>query len=169
LKNLNSPAKFPSKFPFVFVNDPLFLERRLEFEFIQQNILLILLVLGSGGAWFYLTFRGASGKSGLSPTQATLLINREDARVIDVRAADEYASGHLPDSRNIPLEQLEARAEEIDKFKDTPLILVCQTGTRALNACKQLQKQGFAKAHNLAGGIAGWRAAGLPLRKGTKQ
>jgi rhodanese-related sulfurtransferase len=147
----------------------LFLERRLEFEFIQQNILLILLVLGSGGAWLFLTFRGAGGRSGLTPTQATMLINREDAQIIDVRAADEYAGGHLPDSRNIPLEQLEARVEEIDKLKDKPLILVCQTGMRALNAGKQLEKLGFTKVNNLSGGIAGWRAAGLPLRKGAKK
>ncbi|GHU35051.1 rhodanese-like domain-containing protein [Betaproteobacteria bacterium] len=147
----------------------LFLERRLEFEFIQKNILLILLALGSGGAWLFLTFRGASGKSGLSPTQATMLINREDAQIIDVRGADEYAGGHLPDSRNIPLEQLEARVEELDKLKNTPLILVCQTGMRAVNACRQLEKLGFTKANNLSGGIAGWRAAGLPLRKGAKK
>ncbi|GHU21286.1 hypothetical protein FACS189475_10460 [Betaproteobacteria bacterium] len=49
------------------------------------------------------------------------------------------------------------------------MILVCQTGMRAVNACKQLEKLGFTKANNLSGGIAGWRAAGLPLRKGAKK
>jgi rhodanese-related sulfurtransferase len=145
----------------------LFLERRL--EFIQQNILLILLVLSSGGGLLFFTFRGYDGKNTLTPTQATLLINREEAQVIDVRGADEYAGGHLPDSRNIPLDQLEASAVDIEKLKDTPLILVCQTGTRSANACKRLEKLGFGKAKNLAGGISGWRAAGLPLRKGAKK
>ena len=138
-------------------------------EFIQQNILLVLLALGSGAALLVLTFRSPGGNVGLTPTQATLLINREDAQVIDVRGSDEYVGGHLSESRNIPLEQLEARAGELDKLKDSQLILVCQTGARSANACKQLEKLGFGKVRNLAGGIAGWRAAGLPVRKGAKK
>jgi len=138
-------------------------------EFIKQNILLVLLALGSGGALLAMSFRRPGGRSGVTPTQATLLINREDAQVIDVRGSDEYVSGHLPDSRNIPLEQLEERAGDLEKFKDTPLILVCQTGSRSAGACKQLEKLGFAKVNNLEGGIAGWRSAGLPLKKGSKK
>jgi rhodanese-related sulfurtransferase len=138
-------------------------------EFIQQNIFFILLALGSGGALLFLSARGPSGTSGLTPTQATLLINREDAQVIDLRGADEYASGHLPESRNIPLEQLEARAGELDKLKNTPLILVCQTGTHSASAGKRLEKLGFGKVSSLARGMSGWRAAGLPVRKGAKK
>ena len=83
-------------------------------EFIQQNLLLVLMALGSGGALIAMSMRRPGGRSGVTPTQATLLINREDAQVIDVRGSDEYVSGHLPDSRNIPLEQLEARAGELE-------------------------------------------------------
>jgi rhodanese-related sulfurtransferase len=138
-------------------------------EFISQNLLWVLLALGSGTALVVLTVRGPGGKSGLTPTQATLLINRQDAQVIDLRGAEDYARGHLPDARNIPLEQFTARAGEIDKFKDTPLILVCQNGAQSANACRQLQKLGFGKVDSLAGGIAGWRAAGLPVLKGNKK
>jgi rhodanese-related sulfurtransferase len=138
-------------------------------EFIQQNIPLILLALGSGVGFLFLTFRSASADSGLTPTQATLLINREGAQVIDVRSSDEYVGGHLPESRNIPFDQLETRAGELDRLKEAPLILVCQTGTRSVAASKQLAKLGFTKVNNLAGGIAGWRTAGLPLRKGAKK
>ena len=138
-------------------------------EFIQQNLLLVLMALGIGGALIAMSMRRPGGRSGVTPTQATLLINREDAQVIDVRGSDEYVSGHLPDSRNIPLEQLEARAGELEKFKDTPVILVCQTGARSSGACKQLEKLGFSKVNNLESGIAGWRSAGLPLKKGAKK
>ncbi len=138
-------------------------------EFIQQNLLLVLMALGSGGALIAMSMRRPGGRSGVTPTQATLLINREDAQVIDVRGSDEYVNGHLPDSRNIPLEQLEARAGELEKFKDTPVILVCQTGARSSGACKQLEKLGFSKVNNLESGIAGWRSAGLPLKKGAKK
>ena len=86
-----------------------------------------------------------------------------------MRATDEYVAGHLPESRNIPLDQLEARASELDSKKEAPLILVCQTGARSAGACKQLEKLGFARVSNLEGGIAGWRSAGLPLKKGAKK
>jgi rhodanese-related sulfurtransferase len=138
-------------------------------EFISQNILWVLLALGSGAGLVVLTVRGPGGKTGLTPTQATLLINRQNAEIVDLRGAEDYAGGHLPDARNIPLEQIEARAGEIDKFKDAPLILVCQNGVRSANACRQLQKLGFTQVASLAGGIAGWRAAGLPVRKGSKK
>ena len=127
------------------------------------------MALGSGGALIAMSMRRPGGRSGVTPTQATLLINREDAQVIDVRGSDEYVSGHLPDSRNIPLEQLEARAGELEKFKDPPVILVCQTGARSSGAGKQLEKLGFSKVTNLESGIAGWRHAGLPLKKGAKK
>ena len=138
-------------------------------EFIQQNIFLVLLALGSGGALLVLTFRGAGSQKGVTPIQATMLINREDAQVIDVRTADEYVVGHLPDSRNVPLENFAERAGELEPLKEKPLILVCQTGARSSNACKQLQKLGFTQISNLRGGIAGWRSAGLPLKKGEKK
>ena len=92
-----------------------------------------------------------------------------NAQIIDVREHDEYVAGHLPESRHIPAGRLEERAGELDKLKDTPLILICQTGARSTGACKQLAKLGFSKVHNLEGGINAWRAAGLPLKKGTKK
>ena len=138
-------------------------------EFIQQNIYLVAIALVSGLGLLVLTFRRPGDRNSLSATQATQLINREDAQVIDVREPAEYAAGHLPESRNIPAAQLSGRITELDKYKETPLILVCQTGPRSTGACNQLIAQGFARVHNLEGGIAGWREAGLPLKKGTKK
>jgi len=138
-------------------------------EFIQQNLLLVLLAVGSGAALVFTSLRRPGGRNGVTPTQATMLINRENAVVVDVRATDEYVAGHLPDSRNIPLEQLEERVGELENKKDVPLILICQTGARSAGACKQLEKQGFTRVNNLEGGIAGWRTAGLPLKKGAKK
>lgn len=138
-------------------------------EFIQQNIFLVAIAILSGSAFIVLSFRSAGGKNGLTPTQATLLINREDAMVIDVREADEYTTGHLPESRNIPVARLVERAGELDKFKDKPLILVCKTGARTTGACAELEKLGFTRVHALEGGIEAWRTAGLPLKKGAKK
>ncbi len=138
-------------------------------EFIQQNLILIAAAVISGAMLLFTSLRRPGGANAVSPTQATQLINREDAQIIDVREPDEYVSGHLPESRNIPAGKLEERAGELDKFKDTPLIMVCQTGARSSGASKTLGKLGFAKVHNLEGGIAAWRAAGMPVKKGAKK
>lgn len=138
-------------------------------EFIQQNIYLVAISIFSGAMLLSTTFRASSGKNALSPTQATLLINREDALVIDVREPAEYNAGHLAESRNIPLGVLVDRIGEIEKFKDSPLILLCQSGVRSSGACTKLAKLGFSKVHNLDGGIESWVQAGLPIKKGTRK
>lgn len=138
-------------------------------EFIQQNMYLVAIALVSGFALLVMTFRRPGDRNSVNSTQATMLINREEAEVVDVREPDEYSAGHLPESRNIPAARLEERVGELDKFKDTPVILVCQTGARSTAACKQLIKLGFSRVHNLEGGINGWRAASLPLKKGAKK
>ena len=139
-------------------------------EFIQLNIHLVLVACASLGGFLFLTYRktAVEGKA-VTPAQATMLINRENAVIIDVRSSDEYVSGHLPESRNIPEERFEERAAELEKLKDTPVIFVCQSGTRAAAVCNRLEKEGFAKVHALGGGISGWSASGLPLKKGAKK
>ena len=138
-------------------------------EFIQQNLSLIAIAVVSGVMLAFMSFRRPGGRNSLTPTQATLMINREDAQIIDVSEPDEYVAGHLPESRNFPLGRLEERVSELSKFKDAPLILICQTGARSTGACKTLEKLGFSKVHSLEGGINAWRTAGLPLKKGSKK
>ena len=136
-------------------------------EFINQNILLIGLVVMSGGALLWQLLGGA-GVNGVNPVEATLLINREDAHVVDVRETDEFANGHLPDARHIPLSKLADRVGEIEKFKGKPVIVCCASGMRSSRACGQLKKLGFDNVHNLAGGIDAWVGAGYPIKKGTR-
>ena len=136
-------------------------------EFINQNVLLIGLVVMSGGALLWQMFGGAGG-SAVNPAEATLLINREDAHIVDVRETDEFAKGHLPDARHIPLSKLADRASEIEKFKGKPVIVCCASGMRSSRACGQLRKLGFENVHNLAGGLDAWVGAGYPIKKGTR-
>ncbi len=123
-------------------------------EFINQNILLIGVVVTSGLAlaWQFL----AKNSAAINPAEATLLINREDAQVVDVREADEFAGGHLPEARNIPAGKLADRVGEIEKFKDRPLILCCASGIRSGKACEQLKKAGFTRLYSLDGGFDAW-------------
>lgn len=138
-------------------------------DFIQQNIYLVAIAILSGTMLLVTSLRRPGGGNAVPPAQATLLINREDAVIIDVREPDEYAAGHLPESRNIPAGKLEERVGELEKYKDTPLILVCQSGARSAGSCARLGKLGFAKTHNLAGGVGAWVEAGLPIRKGGRK
>ena len=137
-------------------------------EFINQNVLLVGLVVVSGVSLLLPLFSRSSGNS-VSPGEATQLINREDAHVIDVREADEFAAGHLPDSVNIPAAKLADRVAELEKYKDKPVILCCASGMRSGRACGDLKKHGFAKLYNLAGGIDAWVGAGYPIKKSGKK
>ena len=136
-------------------------------EFINQNILLISIVVVSGLGLLWPMFARPSGNS-VNPGEATLLINREDAIVVDVREADEFAAGHLPDARNIPGSKLAERISEIEKYKDKPVIVCCATGMRSNKACAELKKNGFSRINNLAGGVDAWVRAGYPIKKGTR-
>lgn len=138
-------------------------------EFIQQNIYLVAVAVLSGAMLLFNTVRRPGGGNGVTPTQAVLLINHEDALVIDVREPAEYVEGHVPDSRNIPMSQLESRISEFEKYKDRPLVLVCRSGARSASACSRLVKLGFTKVNNLDGGVGDWSQAGLPLKKGAKK
>lgn len=136
-------------------------------EFIQQNLVYVALALVSGAMLLATSFR--RGGNEVNPTQATLLINRDDAVVIDVRDAGEFASGHLQGARNIPVARFAERASELEKLKDRPVIVCCASGVRSVKACEELKKLGFSRVHGLEGGISAWAAAGLPLAgKGRK-
>ncbi len=136
-------------------------------DFIQANILTIAIAILSFIMLLWPGFR-QSGKS-VTTAQATQLINREDALIIDVRESHEYAAGHMPDARNIPLKDLAAKADELAGYKEKPLILVCASGVRSGQGCSQLEKLGFTKLNNLDGGVAAWEKAGLPIKRGSKK
>ncbi|MFZ2267412.1 MAG: rhodanese-like domain-containing protein [Azonexus sp.] len=136
-------------------------------EFINQNILLISIVLISGFGLIWPFFMGNKANE-LSPAAATQMINREDAQVIDVREVDEFANGHLPEAKNIPLSKLADRASELEKFKDKPIIVCCASGVRSGKGCGELGKLGFARVYNIAGGVDAWVGAGYPIKKGSR-
>jgi len=137
-------------------------------EFLQQNWYWAALAAASGSWLMVELIRGRGDKSQISPVEATLLINREDAQILDVREASEFASGHLPEARNIPVDKLAERIGELEKFKDKPIIVCCASGMRSGKACGELKKQGFDRLYNLAGGVDAWVGAGYPIKKGTR-
>ncbi|MCX8017931.1 MAG: rhodanese-like domain-containing protein [Rhodocyclaceae bacterium] len=133
-------------------------------EFIQQNLIWVGLAAVSGGMLLWQMATG-SGGSNISTNEATLLINRQDALIVDVRETAEWSGGHIPGARHIALGHLAKHLSEIEKYKDKPVIVVCASGNRSRAACRTLQKAGFQQVFNLAGGMHAWREAGLPLTR----
>lgn len=133
-------------------------------KFILENIHWVLLALLSGGMLVWPALR-RGGSGAVSPLNATLMMNKEDAAVIDIRDAEEYAQGHILNARNIPLKDAESRVAELQKYKNKPLVIVCERGARAAGAAALFRKLGFANAVALEGGLAAWRSAGLPTTK----
>lgn len=132
-------------------------------QFVADNLIWITVAFVSGGMLLWPLIRGKTGGPAVSPMQATQLINREDAIVVDVRDQQEYAKGHIPNARHIPLAQFDKRIDELEKFKKRPVIVNCQSGNRSYSACAALRKSGFEKVFNLDGGASAWEQAGLPL------
>ena len=76
------------------------------------------------------------------------------AVLLDVRTPLEYREGHIPGSRNLPLEQLGA-AEKMIAAQDTPVFLYCHSGSRSGRAAGLLRRMGYTNVQNI-GGIAAW-------------
>lgn len=136
-------------------------------EFLEQNWHWAAIAVTSGTMLLLQLVKGRNPDE-LGAVEATLKINREDAMVVDVRTADEYQRGHLPNARNIPLNDLKQRSQELRKGQPRPIILCCATGARSGGAVATLRKEGFDKVFSLAGGLAAWEKAGQPLARGRK-
>jgi rhodanese-related sulfurtransferase len=134
-------------------------------EFIQKNIFLVLVAVVSGAMLLWPLLRRGAGGPWVNTLEATQLMNREEALVFDLRAAPDYAKGHILGAKNVPLADLERRLAELDKHKSRAVIVHCADGNRAGGAVAVLRKNGFAKVVNLAGGFNAWQQAGLPVEK----
>ncbi|MBI2959821.1 MAG: rhodanese-like domain-containing protein [Betaproteobacteria bacterium] len=134
-------------------------------KFIADNVFLIGVAVVSGAMLLWpLVRRGTAGPS-VSPLEATQLINRQDALVLDIRSAEEFQKGHILNARNVPAAQLEPRLADLEKFRQKPVIVACESGSRSGSAAALLRKHGFAQAASLAGGVGAWQQAGLPMEK----
>jgi rhodanese-related sulfurtransferase len=139
-------------------------------KFFLDTWYLFLAAAVSGGMLIWpLINKNAGGATKVSPDVAVQLINREKAVLIDVSDPAEYAAGHALGARSVPFASLEASnstlPKDLPKNKALPLVVVCPTGSRAGKAVATLKSLGFENARALAGGLAAWRAANLPVEK----
>jgi rhodanese-related sulfurtransferase len=135
-------------------------------EFIQKNIWLVMIAVASGALFIWPSIAKLFSRTReVGVTEAVQMINRKDAIIVDVREPGEFKAGHIPNARNIPAGQFKDRSKEVDKLKSKPVLLVCQSGTRSAQVSGDLQKAGFTEQVALAGGMAAWQQAGMPVEK----
>ena len=107
-----------------------------------------------------------SGIRRVGPATLTALINRDNALVIDLRAAADFDKGHIAGAKNVLLSQFDPENKQLSAAKALPVVLVCTVGQTANSAAKRLLKAGFSNVSVLEGGVQAWQAADLPLVKG---
>ena len=102
----------------------------------------------------------------LSTHEATLLMNKEDAYILDVRPVAEFKKGHILGSKQIKAELVtKADFTPLEKSKDKPIIVVCAMGMTSKRTASQMLKAGFENVVTLKGGINAWQGANLPITK----
>jgi len=132
-------------------------------DFVRNNLLLFVVALVSGAMLLWPLFRRTTGGPWVNTAEATHLINREDALVVDVRDAGEYGAGHILGAKNVPVSRLDEG--DLAKRKERPVIVYCDGSERSSKAVAALKKQGFTRVVNLSGGLKAWQQAGLPIEK----
>ena len=130
------------------------------FEFINNNWMLVS-VWGAFLAAFLWDNNQRSGAS-ISSAQATQMINKQDAVVLDIRDKKDFDDGHLANAINIPYSSLADRLSELESSKEHPIVLVCKSGQSVGMAGKTLKQKGF-EVYRLSGGMLEWTNQNLPL------
>ena len=95
-----------------------------------------------------------------TPNEVADLLQRGEIELIDVREPSEREAGHIAPSRHVALAELSAQAETISR--EQQVVFYCRSGSRSAMATQVFSQAGW-DAHNMAGGLLEWQAAGLPL------
>ena len=131
------------------------MDRALEFVGNHPFLFRILAVLA---VLFFAIENKRSGRK-ISPNTLGMMVNSQNAQLIDIRAKKKFETGYIQGSRNIPFTELKDRIEEIRAIEQ-PVIIVCDMGIQAGAAVQMIGKD---NVYRLDGGIGGWQGAGMPL------
>jgi len=132
-------------------------------DFATNNFLLV-------GAWVLTlvmllwTEQNKAGKS-VGTHEATRMINKENAVVLDIRPKKEYVTGHITNAIHIPASDIDNHMTELNKHKQKPIIVVCNLGQTAGAVSKKLKNVGFENVVRLSGGMTEWKSQSLPVIK----
>ncbi|QDE32983.1 MULTISPECIES: rhodanese-like domain-containing protein [Shewanella] len=139
-------------------------------EFFKANPMLSLAWVGLFVALVVSVIKSSTSKvKNVSHQELTLMVNKQDAKVVDVRSKEEFKKGHIVDALNVTLTEIKNnQVTSLEKFKTSPIILVCNSGMTSSQAAQLLTKQGFENMFNLKGGMAEWQSANLPVVKSKR-
>ncbi len=137
-------------------------------QFVGRHPILSIAWVALLGAVLFTTFKSLTSKvKVISRGEATRLINKEDAVVVDLRQRDDFRKGHIAGSLNLLANDIKANnVGELDKHKSKPVIVVDGSGMQAQEPANALIKAGFEQVFVLKEGIAGWSGENLPLVRG---
>lgn len=137
-------------------------------QFVGRHPILSIAWIALLAAVLYTTFKGLTSKvKTISRGEATHLINKENAVVVDIRQRDDFRKGHIASAMNVlPSDIKSGNLGELDKLKTSPIILVDASGMSASESAAALYKAGFERVAVLKEGIAGWSGENLPLVRG---
>lgn len=101
---------------------------------------------------------------GIDVKQAHTL-SQQGALLLDVREPQEYAAVHVQNAKLIPLGDLGSRMNELEAYKDKPIVVMCRSGRRSASAVAELKDAGYTRVSNVRGGITAWEKEGLEVVK----
>lgn len=81
-----------------------------------------------------------------------LISENKELLILDVRTFSEYKSGKIPNSINIPVDELDWELERLEPYTNKEILIYCKAGIRSSVACNYLENEGFKKLYNLRGG-----------------
>ena len=103
------------------------------------------------------------GGKKIEPNELTRLVNKENAILIDLRKKEDYENGHIMTALSYPHQEFDNQMHELDKFKERPIILVCDMGRNSANIGEKLKKDEFKETFRLNGGMMTWTQENLPV------
>ena len=136
-------------------------------EFIANHLFLVSLLLAITSLLLWNILARSIGAAQIVPSEATRLINHENAEILDLRSAEDFAKGHILNSVNLVAATLDEKQRELEKYKDKTVILCCNQGQESVRVARTLKMKGIEKLYCLKGGIIAWQNANLPLTKNT--
>lgn len=114
----------------------------------MEWVLIVLIILFI--VWRVMPTKGVQT---ISTGELKNILNDKDKVFVDVRTKGEYNANHIRQFKNIPL------GSDFSKLpKDKQIVVICQSGMRSGQACKQLKKLGYDNIVNVRGGMSAWRS-----------
>ncbi|QYJ78926.1 rhodanese-like domain-containing protein [Shewanella acanthi] len=139
-------------------------------EFFKAHSMLSLAWIGLLVAFVVTVVKSSFSKiKNINHQELTILVNKQNAKVVDVRSSDDFRKGHIVDALNVTLAEIKNnQISTLEKHKGSPIILVCNAGMTSSQAAQLLSQKGFENLYNLKGGMGEWQAANMPVSKSKR-